>query len=119
MNKKNLNWKGGIMRVENYPTAKVFTIFDAPRLDPITVIIQDVASGKGRLTVECFGSAWSGFWGATGCETLIEFITQANPGYIAGKMHPTDRKMPKHEVAYLQRIIDIVHTVLKMEMVKP
>lgn len=107
------------MRIENYPTAKVFTIFDAPRLDPITVIIQDVAAKQGRLTVECYGSAWSAFWGAIGDITLIEFLAQSNPGYIADKMHPLDRKMTKRETAYLQRIIDSVHTVLKMEMVKP
>lgn len=119
MSKNDLNWKGGIMRVENYPAAKVFTIFDAPRLDPITVIIQDVAAGKGRLTVECFGSAWSAFWGSIGKVSLIEFLAQSNPGYIADKMHPMGRRMTKREAAYLQRIIDIVHTVLKMGMVKP
>lgn len=101
------------MRFENAERVKVFTIFDAPNLDPITVVLQDVGQGCGRLIVECFGSAWAGYWGATGSETLLDFLTGCHPGYIAGKMHSNDRKMKKSEAAYLERIIEAVHSALR------
>jgi len=101
------------MRIENTEKAKVFNIFDAPKLDPITVVLQDVGPGCGRLVVECFGSAWSGYWGAMGDRTLLEFLVDCHPGYIAGKMHPTDRKLKKSEAAYMGRIVEAVHSALR------
>lgn len=100
------------MRIENTEAAKVFTIFDAPKLDPVTVVLQDVGPGCGRLVVECFGSAWSSYWGAMGDRTLLEFLADCHPGYIAGKMHPTDRKLKKSEAAYMERIVEAVHSAL-------
>lgn len=101
------------MRVENAEKAQVFTIFDAPKLDPITVVLQDVGPSNGRLIVECYGSAWAGYWGATGSNSLREFLIDCHPSYIAGKMHSIDRKMKKTEEAYLERIVTAVHSALR------
>lgn len=98
------------MRIEKVE-AETFTIFDAPKLDPVTVILQDMG-GSGRLIIECFGSAWSGYWGAIGGCTLKEFLSGCHPEYLAGKMYPTDRRLPKHEKAYLLRIMEDVHSAL-------
>lgn len=101
------------MRIENAERVKVFTIFDAPKLDPITVMLQDVAPGCGRLVVECYGSAWSGYWGAMGDRDLIGFLLGCDHSYIAGKMHSNDRKMKKVEEVYLNRIVEAVHSALR------
>lgn len=93
-------------------SATVFTIFDAPKLDPITVVIQDVGPGCGRLFVECFGNTWSNYWGAIGDCTLFEFLCDCSPDYISGKMQPLDRKMTKREIAYLEKIISAVWSVM-------
>ena len=98
------------MRIENIE-ATTFTIFDAPRLDPVTVVLQDMG-GCGRLIVECFGCAWSGYWGAIGNETLKDFLIGCDPEYISGKMEPNDRRMKKGERAYFLRIVQAVHSAL-------
>lgn len=56
------------MRVDNSAKTEAFTIFDAPKLDPVTVVLQDLGPGCGRLMVECWGSAWSAYWGGMGGE---------------------------------------------------
>lgn len=101
------------MRIESAERVKVFTVFDAPKLDPVTVVLQDVAQGRGRLLVECYGSAWSGYWGAIGDRTLLEFLVDCHPSYIAGNMHPTDRRVNKREAAYMVRIVEAVHSALR------
>ena len=101
------------MRIENTEKTKVFTIFDAPKLDPITVALQDLGPGCGRLIVECYGSAWSGYWGAMGYKDLTAFLLDCHPEYIAGRMHPNDRKMKRSEESYLLRIVEAVHSALR------
>lgn len=98
------------MRVETIK-AETFTIFNAPALDPVTVVLQD-SGGQGRLIVECFGSAWSGYWGAIGNHTLKEFLIGCHPEYIAGKMEPLERPLGKKEQRYLTRIVEAVHSAL-------
>lgn len=101
------------MRIENAERVKVFTVFDAPKLDAVTVVLQDVGPGCGRLVVECFGSAWSGYWGAMGDRDLTGFLLDCHPEYIAGRMHSNDRKMKRSEESYLLRIVEAVHSALR------
>jgi hypothetical protein len=103
------------MRIENTERVKVFTIFDAPKLDPITVVLQDVGPGCGRLIVECYGSAWSAYWGAMGND-IAGFLRGCNTSYIAGKMHPIDRNIKKSEAVYLDRIVEAVHSALRSNL---
>lgn len=37
-----------------------FTISDVERLDPVRVMIENYEPGKGRITITCFGKAWTG-----------------------------------------------------------
>lgn len=101
------------MRIESTERAKVFTVFDAPKLDAVTVVLQDVGPGCGRLVIECYGSAWAGYWGAMGDRELMAFLLDCHPEYIAGRMHPNDRTMKKSEAAYLLRIVESVHLALR------
>lgn len=104
------------MRIEPIEST-VLRIFDAPALDPITVVLIDYGGGRGKLIVEVFGSAWSGYWGAMG-GPLLEFLCSCSADYIAGKMTPNDRRVPKREVRYLLYIIEAVLAALK-EVVQP
>jgi len=90
-----------------------FTIYDAPKLDPITVIMEDVGPGNGRLTVECYGEAWSGYWGAMGDRTLQEFIADCDAGYLANRMSNPYQKNLKNRDDYLLRIVTAVRDVLR------
>ena len=91
-----------------------FTI-NAPGLDPILVLLQDFELGKGRLIVECFGSAWSIYWGGMGEKTLRQFIVGADTNYIAGKLWPVKQRRTKRDMAYLERIVGAVRTALAQE----
>ena len=99
------------MRTET-ERADVFTIYEVPSLVPITVVLQDLGAGNGRLIVECFGSAWSGYWGAMGNCTIAKFLSDCSPEYIASRMHPNERRMKRSEESYLLRIVAAVQLVL-------
>lgn len=99
------------MHIENIEVAAAFTVFDVKALDPITVVLQDVAPGKGRLIIECYGRAWSAFWGAMGDRCIEEFVLSADAEYIANRMYiPKETKSDK---AYLLRIVQAVQASLR------
>ena len=95
-------------------SVSAFVIYDAPRrtgrgmLDPITVILRDWGGG-GQIIVECFGAAWSHWFGAIGTQTLCTFIVQCDAGYLADKLISTTVRNPAkqrylNELAYLEDI---------------
>ena len=100
------------MRIEAQPS-RVFRIYDAPKLDPILVVMQDLGPGVGRLLVECYGDAWSGYWGATGERSIEQFLLSCSADYIAGKMLGGQHKRNKQSQAYILRIIEAVQTALR------
>ena len=61
-----------------------FTISDVERLDPVRVMIENYEPGKGRITVTCFGKAWTGAWFAMGGDTVQEFIKRVSNDYLIG-----------------------------------
>jgi hypothetical protein len=103
------------MRTEQI-NVEAFTIHDAKALDPIRVIMQDIGPRQGRLIVECFGQAWSAYWGGMGDRTLREFLISCNASYIANKLTPPYR-LKKSDEAYLMRVVEAVHMALCMEVV--
>lgn len=60
------------------------TITGAERLDPIRVMIENYEPGKGRITVTCYGNAWTGAWFAMGGDTVQEFIQRVSNDYLIG-----------------------------------
>jgi len=100
------------MRIETQD-ARVFRIYDAPKLDPILVVMQDLGPGVGRLLLECYGDAWSGYWGATGERTIQQFVLGCSADYIAGKMLGGQHKRNKQSQAYILRIVEAVQTALR------
>lgn len=100
------------MRVEE-TKVEALTIRDAERLDPVLVILQDFGGGAGRLVAECFGSAWSTYWGGMGPRTLREFICSCEPDYIANRLFPEKQRRTKHEYAYVMRIVAAIQTALR------
>lgn len=102
------------MRIEHSKTTKVFTIFNAPKLDPVTVVLQDIAPGHGRLIVECYGEAWAAYWGGMGVTTsLSKFVVDSGPDYLLTKL--SRPKMTKRDEAYLHRIVVAVQGALRAE----
>lgn len=56
-------------------------------LDPITVFAEDYGPGQGKITITCFGEAWSHYWSHMGEKTkLAEFFRKCDEDYLAGKL---------------------------------
>lgn len=104
------------MRVED-SKVEALTIYEAERLDPILVMMQDFGGGRGRLIVECWGEAWSSYWGAMGDDTgLKKFVVGCHPDYIVNRMWGPNHKRAKHGPAYLARIIRAVQEALRAQV---
>jgi len=73
------------MRIEHSET-KTYKLFDVKALDPVTVYVQNYGAGRGGVVIECYGKAWSAYWGGMGDNTLEQFFLSCNNGYIIGKM---------------------------------
>jgi hypothetical protein len=101
------------MRIEQ-ATVEAFTIYDANRLDPVLVLLQDLEPGKGRITIECYGEAWSTYFSAMGDKTRIrEFLRGVHVDYLANRMRAPHHKDTKVFKDYLQRIVCVVLEALQ------
>ena len=76
------------------------------RLDTIYVFWQNLGDGKGHVTITCFGSAWTAYFGGMGNQTVQIFFARADIEYLVTKMGITPHlKANKRDHAYLARII--------------
>jgi hypothetical protein len=98
-------------------TPECFTVYNAGALDPVLVILQDFGAGRGRLTLECYGRAWSAYWGAMGDDSLRDFLLNVSPEYIVTNLlRPLDLSQRRRatEEKYLTRIVRAARTGLSM-----
>lgn len=70
------------MKIIESTTVKL-TLSDLDRLDPVTIFLEDFSIGQGRITIVCYGKAWSSYWGGMGNRSLIEFVLSCDEHYIA------------------------------------
>lgn len=64
-------------------TATKLYIVGVSNLDPITVFLEDLEPGKGKITITCFGESWTAQWGAMreGL-TVAQFASRQSLDYI-------------------------------------
>lgn len=98
------------MRIEKLPDTETFQIHDAPALDPITVFLQSMGERQGRITVVCYGRAWSAYFGGMP-RPIRDFLSSCDAEYLAGKMEYG--KTTKKDSQYLVRIVEAVQAALK------
>ncbi|EAR9329270.1 TPA: hypothetical protein R4G38_003222 [Salmonella enterica subsp. enterica serovar Kentucky] len=79
------------MKVEKIDVLS-FVLTDLERLDPVRVMIENYEPGKGRITITCFGKAWTGAWSAMGGDTVQEFIKRVSNDYLIGCLDSQLRK---------------------------
>jgi hypothetical protein len=87
---------------------RVVEITGAKALDPLLVFLVDVGPSRGRVVVECYGSAWGASFSNTGGKTIAEFVATAPEGYLADKLERRD-----DAVDYLARIATAVQEGLR------
>lgn len=78
------------------------------KLDPITITLEGFPPEGGRLTVQCYGDAWSHYWSHMGCSSLVDFLLTSNVEYITRKMWNTSMK---------DEVLDVTGTVNRMKAV--
>ena len=82
-------------------------------LDPISVIVENFGPGAGKITITCFGEAWSNYWGCMDEQhTLESFFCKADKHYIAGKLKNGIEDRIKDDDP------DTIEKALKREIVK-
>jgi len=95
------------MNIEEVKTQTI-VITGAPALDPITVVFRDCGRSRGGIIVECYGRAWSAFWGAMGDMNIRGFLAACDAGYISTKLGSGAGRQTKAETEYLMRISEAV-----------
>jgi len=55
-------------------------------LDPISVYLEDIAPGQGKVVIECYCESWCGYWGGIGEQNIIEFLLRANNDYLINRI---------------------------------
>lgn len=92
------------LNVSNVPNC--WTISDVEKLDPINVYWHEIGPYSGRIIVECYGKAWSSFWGAMS-RPLIDFVRGLDAGYLASCLM-AGRKHTAKERQYLLQVSEAV-----------
>lgn len=85
-----------------------YIVRDVNILEPVTIILFDHAPGKGMVVVECYGDAWSAYFGAMPDNCLREFLARVDSDYLAGRMTSHMHKQRKGQQAYVRRIATAV-----------
>lgn len=84
----------------------------ASALDPVTVVFRDEGPSRGGILVECYGKAWSAFWGGMGSKTVREFVASCDADYLATKLWRDGEKRTKAGESYLLRIATAIRLAL-------
>ena len=82
------------VKVERSTVTKL-VITGAPRLDQITVFLEDFGrrdcptesdpnyqTASGKITISCWGKSWTAYWGGMGPHTVAEFVAKCGWDYV-------------------------------------
>lgn len=89
-------------------------IENAQALNPVTVLMEDMEPGTGRITIICWGEVWTSFWGSMSGESIGKFFLRSDSGYLANRLW-NGQKHTKAKATYLLRIIEAVKSGLAVE----
>ena len=79
-------------------------LIPAPNLDPISVYMEDLGEHRGKVTIEQYGSAYSYFWGSTGCDNIIDFFMSCNNDYLTNKLLPYSQHSETDVEAFIRDV---------------
>ena len=75
------------MKIEAQQITSV-RLTEVEALDPITVTLQNFEPGKGTIGIECWGKAWTAYWGGMSGDPVEEFFCRCNASYLIGNLDP-------------------------------
>lgn len=95
-------------------------ITEVERLDPIRVMAENYEPGRGRITITCYGKAWTAFWPSMSGDSVQQFFIRVSNDYLIGYFAPqmqrnidddndANTKFVKQEICKLRRSGEIDH----------
>jgi len=69
-------------------TVTKLTVTGIQNLDPVNVFVEEYSPTSGKIGLECFGDAYSYYWGSIGNRSIMEFFCSCNNHYLSGKFAP-------------------------------
>jgi hypothetical protein len=70
------------MKIEKETVQKLL-VKDVQGLDPVSIYLEDIGKGQGKVTITCFGESWTSYWGGMGNRTVAEFVRSCDNQYLA------------------------------------
>ena len=61
-------------------------ISELKTLDPVSVYWEDFGPGQGRVTITCYGEAWTAYWPAMGDRTVAKFFSDCDDDYLVNRL---------------------------------
>jgi len=71
------------MEIKKSDVVEKYEITGAKNLDRIFVFTEDFAERQGQITMRCWGTCWTAYWGGIGSRPVKEFFLSCNNGYLA------------------------------------
>ena len=78
-------------------TVTKYKLTKLERLDPVTVICEDLGPRQGKIIIECFGQSWAAFWGGMGSRNIVEFFCSCDEEYLANKLSSISSLLDDYE----------------------
>lgn len=76
------------MEVEKSTVTKL-KISNIDKLDPVTVILEDIGPRQGKIIIECYSESWASYWGGMGDRSIAEFFCSCGNDYLIGNLSST------------------------------
>ena len=97
--------------IEKVPVQS-FKIAKFPGLDPVEIFLTDDGTGFGSLTVTCYRSAFTCWWGAMG-GSIFDFLKRADKSYLHNCLMRSahgisTKKSAKETDRYLEMIVEAI-----------
>ena len=73
------------MKISKSQVTKI-VLTELDQLDPVTFITESLGHERGKLTIDCYGEAWTAYWGSMGCDFVEAFIRDASVDYLTNKL---------------------------------
>lgn len=99
--------------VQNLEKVEAVTVTEIPALDPIQVFWVDFNPGQGQVTINCYGEAWTAYWGAMGGRNVKQFFKECDLDYLTNRLLGAQfQKHTSGHKTYLARIIKAIKETL-------
>lgn len=112
---ESLGIAGEAMKIETTSVKKI-RLSEIKNLDPVTVILEDIEKGKGKIIIECYGQSWASYWGGMGDRTLAEFFCSCDEHYLAKNLSTIKADVDDFEGFIIKAKAEIIKQRLSLDL---